>query len=408
MQVFLFGFLLLFHLFQACDARDIYTSVLWEHVLYSHAENKTIAVSLNSQLYFICPNLPTVARQRNYDRQTSQMNENIWLTDNETAYENCEMPKVLTKTNHDFFSCDNPNRLTFLSLLFLEHAAGSNDRTFEGGKYYYVFSTSNGYASTLKNKKGGHCETHNMRIKIYVCKKHNINETNPDCENPNPQLNWLPASYPFTPVPLTDLVKTPLINSLATSVPAITTDTNSNTHKDTKTVMTNATEGVPVIVTDAYINIDPDTETMITKTTETTPTGYDESLAAPVHFMWEIGYNQTLTVQAFEDRNYPVVALCKEPNTKISLLNNKGTIVDSWLCQKVGDRLTILKPEYRNGDVYQFEASPEYSLGRVWKSKLSINVGSFKYEYISKASPLYDLPALTLLMLIHFIGLSAF
>ncbi|WP_448218180.1 hypothetical protein [Endozoicomonas sp. 2B-B] len=103
-----------------------------------------------------------------------------------------------------------------------------------------------------------------------------------------------------------------------------------------------------------------------------------------------------------------MVALCKEPNTKISLLNDKGNIVDSWLCQKVGERLTILKPEYQNGDVYRFEASPEYSPARLWKSKLSINVGSFKYEYISKASSLYDLPALTLLMSMYFIGLGAF
>ncbi|WP_422135195.1 hypothetical protein [Endozoicomonas sp. ALD040] len=326
------------------------------------------------------------------------MKENIWLTNNETYYENCEIPEDFPITRQDLFICDDPTRLIHLSLLFLENAAGMNDKTFEGGKYYYLFSTSDGRASTLYNRKGGHCLTHNMRIKIYVCKAKG--DTSPLCKKTNPQLNWLPGTYPFTPAPITNRVKARLTNPLTTTIPAITdhTDTGNNT----ETVMTNTTEKAAAVITDIY------TDAVTTKATETVPTDYDVTQADSVQLMWEMGFNQTQTETLFEEENYPVVALCKEPNTKISLLNDKGNIVDSWLCQKVGERLTILKPEYQNGDVYRFEASPEYSPARLWKSKLSINVGSFKYEYISKASSLYDLPALTLLMSMYFIGLGAF
>ncbi|WOG29041.1 hypothetical protein [Endozoicomonas sp. 8E] len=398
MQVFLFSLLLLFHLLQTSEAREMYTTVLWEYDLYSHAENKTIGVRLNSQIKFLCPNLPTVARARGHDRQTSDMKENIWLTDNETYYENCEIPEDCPISRQDIFICDDPIRLVHLNLLFLPDAAEMNDKTFGGGKYYYLFSTSNGRASSLYNRKGGHCLTHNMRIKIYVCKARG--DTSPLCKKTNPQLNWLPGTYPFTPAPVTNRVKAHLTNPLTTTAPAITdhTDTGNNT----ETVMTNTTEKVAAVITDIY------TDTVTTKATETVPTNYDDTQADSVQLMWEVGFNQTQTETLFEEENYPVVALCKEPDTKISLLNNQGRIVDSWLCQKVGDRLTILKPEYRNGDVYRFEASPEYSLSRVWKSKLSINVGSFNYEYLSKANALFNLPTFALLVSMYLITANVF
>lgn len=395
MQFVLFGFLLLLPLFQTCDARDVYTSVWWWDHLYSHAKNKSISVRLNSQLYFICPNKPTVVKKRVNDRQTPTMYENIWLTDNETYYENCEIGENPQDKVTEVFLCNQPVELSFLIILFLEHAAGLNDRTYEGGKHYYFLSTSDGRESSIHSKKGGHCQTHNMRLKVYVCNK--TADANPDCADPDPQLNDGFIIPPYTPVPLTTLLTTPVTDPVTTTRPAKT---------NTETVMTNATDKVPVIISDT--DADEDTETVMTTATEIIPTDYDRSVTPPIQLIWEISYNRTQTAFVFEGRNYPVVALCNEPNTKISQLNDKGKIVDSWLCQKAGERQTILKPEYRNGEVYLFEASPEFSRIRVWKSTLSVNVGSFKTQSISAANTLYNLPTLALLASMYLLTGSAF
>ncbi len=382
MKRVLFGFILLFCLFQTCNARDVYTSALWVEDLYSHAENKTIAVRINSRIGFICPNIATVARQRGFDRQSSEMNENLWLVQNETFYENCEIPTNTSSLAYHFV-CNDATRLFFVDLLFLEFAAGQNDMTFEAGKYYYVLSTSDGTIGSLNNRKGGHCLTHNMRVKIYVCKKRS--DPHPLCKNIDPKLNIIPPSDPSTPSPF----MFGLINPGVPNVPAIITDTYSNTN--TETVTTKATAAVTTKAT----------ETFTRKATEAVSTIHNDPPNEPVELIWEIRYNQTQTTTISKEEYYPVVALCNEPNAKISLLNNKGRIVDSWLCQKVDERMTILKPEYRNDDVYLFVASPEYSPGRIWKSSLFVNVHSIKHRYISNVNSLYSPPALALLISLY-------
>ena len=99
---------------------------------------RQLKVRLNSQIYLVCPNLPTVLQQRGHDVQTSNMKENIWLLHNKTAFDECDVSQVQVTQKTDFFICDDPTRLVFLSLLFLEHAAGMNDRTFVGGRTYYL------------------------------------------------------------------------------------------------------------------------------------------------------------------------------------------------------------------------------------------------------------------------------
>ncbi|WP_257274426.1 MULTISPECIES: hypothetical protein [unclassified Endozoicomonas] len=400
MRFILFGFLLLLHLFQACNARDVYKSILWEYDFYSHADNKSITVHLNSEISIICPNLPTVVKKRSHDRQTSTMYENIWLTSNATDYENCEvggLKAIGTNKPIDRFICNKPNELIYLNLLFLEHAAGADDRTFEGGKNYYIFSTSDGTQSSVYRRKGGHCSTHNMRLKIYVCMKGG--DPDPNCKKGlDPNINRFSANNPFTPAPFATLLTEPLTDPVTTTVPAVTTDS------DAETVSTNTTEKAPVIMTGPYTASDSDTdshndnEAVRIIATETASTRFHHSLAEPIQLLWEIGYNQTQTAYLTEEENYPVIALCREPNTRISLLNNKGTIVDSWLCRQAGEHLTILKSEYRNGETYLFEALPEYERIRVWKSSLSVNVGGFQDLYISKATPHYNPPALALLI----------
>ena len=77
-------------------------------------------------------------QQRGSDVQTSDMKENIWLLHNKTAFDECDVSQVQVPQKTNLFICDDPTRLVFLSLLFLEHAAGMNDRTFVGGRTYYL------------------------------------------------------------------------------------------------------------------------------------------------------------------------------------------------------------------------------------------------------------------------------
>ncbi|XP_044164739.1 uncharacterized protein LOC114965605 isoform X2 [Acropora millepora] len=127
-------------------SRDIYSSINWDPrnpIFKADGTNcgpgpRQLKVRLNSQIYLVCPNLPTVLQQRGHDVQTSNMKENIWLLHNKTAFDECDVSQVQVTQKTDFFVCDDPTRLVFLSLLFLEHAAGMNDRTFVGGRTYYL------------------------------------------------------------------------------------------------------------------------------------------------------------------------------------------------------------------------------------------------------------------------------
>ncbi|XP_067028755.1 uncharacterized protein [Acropora muricata] len=136
---------------------------------------RQLKVRLNSQIYLVCPNLPTVLQQRGHDVQTANMKENIWLLHNKTAFDECDVSQVQVTQKTDFFICDDPTRLVFLSLLFLEHAAGMNDRTFVGGRTYYLIATSHGTQSSVNDLSGGHCndtsKNVHMKIEVYVCNK---------------------------------------------------------------------------------------------------------------------------------------------------------------------------------------------------------------------------------------------
>ncbi|XP_074610896.1 uncharacterized protein LOC141865492 isoform X2 [Acropora palmata] len=103
------------------------------------------------------------------------MKENIWLLHNKTAFDECDVSQVQVTQKTDFFICDEPTRLVFLSLLFLEHAAGMNDRTFVGGRTYYLIATSHGTQSSVNDLSGGHCndtsKNVHMKIEVYVCNK---------------------------------------------------------------------------------------------------------------------------------------------------------------------------------------------------------------------------------------------
>ncbi|WP_257281309.1 hypothetical protein [Endozoicomonas sp. ISHI1] len=383
MKLVVFGFTLLHHLLPVCYAVEEYESIFWDWPLFSHEVNTTLYVRLGSQINIICPNFDIVTKKRVYYRQAHTMYDNAWLVYNKTSYDDC---RVDNKYDPDarIFLCKDPLNLIRLKLPFYppEYSQEPGDEAFEGGKDYYLISTSDGSESSINRREGGHCLTHNMRIRIHICKE--SGDPDPSCLGPfDPESNICPATDPVA-----DLYHATTLAPVTTPVPVniskIYNETDSDTATVTKTV----------------------TKTVIAKATEAVPTGYNYSLARPIELVWEIGYNQTRTEHISEAAHHPVVALCEESNSKVSLLNDKGVIVDSWLCQHAGERLVILKPEYRNSDVYLFEALPEYGSVRLWKSTLTVNVGSIRQRLINQANSLYNPPGFALLVAMYLVAAS--
>lgn len=145
MKLVLFGFVLLFNLLPVCYAIDEYESIFFYKDLFSHEVNTTLYVSLNSKIRFICPNSYVAVRKSIKSRQSSNLFENIWLVENKTSYDNCRVDKKYDP-KAELFLCNKPHSLTYLTLLFLEKYFDSTG-VFEGGKDYYLISTSNGLES---------------------------------------------------------------------------------------------------------------------------------------------------------------------------------------------------------------------------------------------------------------------
>ncbi|WP_422442277.1 hypothetical protein [Endozoicomonas sp. ALB060] len=250
-----------------------------------------------------------------------------------------------------------------------------------------MISTSNGLESSINSREGGNCLRHNMRIRIHVCKS--FADPDPNCGGPyDPKSNICPATNPVAD-PVADPGRVTTLAPLTTPVPTTISETYDDTVADTTTVTQATTAGAA----------------------ESTSAGYHHPPARSIELVWLIGYNQTQTEHISDAANHPLVALCEAPNSKVRLLNDKGTIVDSWLCQYAGERLVILKPEYQNGDVYQFEALAEYGSVRPWKSTLTVNVGNagnFRQRLISEANSLYHLPGFAFLVSMYLIAARAF
>ncbi len=376
MKSVLFGFVLLLQLSPVCYGRVHYESIFWEPDLFSHEVNTTLYMTPNSEIKIICPSLKLVVRKRFKDRQYYATFENLWISHNKTSYDNCRIDKKY-EPNAGLYRCDNPGIVDHMSLTFPKRL---NKIIPEGGKDYYLISTSDGSETSIERSEGGNCLTHNMRIRVHFCKL--PGDPDPNCRGPfDPKSNICPATGPChgtTDVPEATPVPVP--------VP------------------------VPATVSETYDYIDADAEVFSETVIVRTSGGYDYSLPRPIELVWSIGHNQTQTKHISEADNHPLVVLCEAPNSKVSLLNEKGTIVDSWLCQHAGERLVILKPEYRNGDVYLFEALPDNASPRQWKSTLTVNIGSVasvRQGLISKANSINNLPGFALLVSMYLMAASA-
>eukprot|EP00057_Strongylocentrotus_purpuratus_P001588 XP_001200001.2 PREDICTED: ephrin-B2 [Strongylocentrotus purpuratus] len=80
------------------------------------------------------------------------------------GYEQCS----LSARNRHLLSCNRPYVQNRLTLLFQEHTPYPRGPTFRHGEEYYFITTSNGSANGIDNSRGGLCESHYMKLRVYV------------------------------------------------------------------------------------------------------------------------------------------------------------------------------------------------------------------------------------------------
>ncbi|XP_028408465.1 uncharacterized protein LOC114531031 [Dendronephthya gigantea] len=124
----------------------------------------------NGNLFFVCPNLALWDDMSSTGPRLSMMYENLMLVDKE-GYETCTVNKTRNAPlNRLLLKCDqDAKNLKYMEETFSPNRAGPTQMRYKSGKTYYFISTSDGSKNSLDNLSGGHCETHNMKLKIKVC-----------------------------------------------------------------------------------------------------------------------------------------------------------------------------------------------------------------------------------------------
>lgn len=222
---FILSFLLgLFVKLSFVSGSDIYPSIHWvpqNPILQADGDicgegPRYLKVQLNSKVSFICPNLATVLQKGSTAIQTSAMYENLWLIQNETAFEKCDI--TLDPNARRLLTCNSPSALLFTSVIFAQFTAEDDGLTFEGGKTYYFIATSDGTESHLNDTSGGHCmdASNNiyMRIEVYVCEKGNSTWTDPICQS---DVGYLRCPSVTNVIPSSSRAANPSISSPATT-----------------------------------------------------------------------------------------------------------------------------------------------------------------------------------------------
>jgi len=112
--------------------------------------NKALVINAGDNLAIVCPNVEDTNNRVPYDT----MFENVWLVGSQ-GYEECDA----SKDGKLLLKCKDPEQIKQVIL---------KDLYAQFGKTYHLISTSDGHLSSLDNKKGGHCETQNLKLTVYV------------------------------------------------------------------------------------------------------------------------------------------------------------------------------------------------------------------------------------------------
>ena len=114
---------------------------------YFESSNKPLFVKPGDTIQIICPRF-----ENSNGNLGRQLYENVWHV-GYAGYINCDA------TNGTRVAlCSNPEQIEKINLALVPRL----------GETIYLISTSNGERTSLKNLKGGHCETVDMKLLIYV------------------------------------------------------------------------------------------------------------------------------------------------------------------------------------------------------------------------------------------------
>ncbi|XP_031552082.1 ephrin-B2-like [Actinia tenebrosa] len=193
-----------------------------------------------SKLNIICPNNVLNPIKLQQSPAKDQLYENFWIVDKQ-SFDSCEVNTSIP-TNRLLYECNEPLKLKYYLLVFLDVSPSVHSLEFDRGKDYYFISTSDGTKSTLKSTKHGHCKTDRMKMVLHVC----LNEQDPLCIE-QPVTTPKPTTYPTTTTKPT-----------TTTQPPTTTPTTRSTTTSESTIET--TEKKRATVNDA-----PMSENDITK-----------------------------------------------------------------------------------------------------------------------------------------------
>ena len=112
--------------------------------------NRAFVMNAGDSFAIVCPNVEDTNNRSPYDT----MFENVWLVGSH-GYDECDA----SKDGKLLLKCKDPEQIKQVIL---------KDLYAQFGKTYYLISTSDGHLSSLDNKKGGHCETQNLKLIVYV------------------------------------------------------------------------------------------------------------------------------------------------------------------------------------------------------------------------------------------------
>ena len=133
----------------ATNAKEV--SVVWSREgRYFSSGNKALILNAGDKLAIICPNNQVSNERMSHDI----MFENVWRVGS-IGYDLCDASldgKLLLK-------CKDPEQIKRAVL---------HELYAQPGRTYYLISTSDGHFSSLDNKKGGHCQTQNLKLTVYV------------------------------------------------------------------------------------------------------------------------------------------------------------------------------------------------------------------------------------------------
>ncbi|XP_044173307.1 ephrin-B2-like [Acropora millepora] len=204
----------------------LYPSIHWTSTNPLFKRNRTQCMYPESILYFLCPNTVTVVANTQ-DSFLSPEYENLWLV-GEESYERCN---VTQGVDRKLQVCNKPFELKSYRVIFREYGAG-NLPVFQPGEDYYFIATSDGTASSVDQTGGGHCKTHNMKLKFHIC----VNSNDPLCLNEDLCNGIVPSQKSTTAATTT---------TTTTTAQQQQQHNNSNTTTPTKTANVSAQRRKP-------------------------------------------------------------------------------------------------------------------------------------------------------------------